>query len=1281
MNADPKSRTWQQILVAAGAFWLLFWVVDTLLDYVFFNELYHRPYLELLITDVPPHEIYMRLLLLFLFLVFGVIAAFLATRYERAGKELRDREERLRITLDSIGDAVIATDTDGRVVSINPVAEKLTGWEHRQASGRPVTEVFNIINGKTREPAEDPVSKVLDTGLVVGLANHTLLIARDGAERQIADSGAPIRDEKGKANGVVLVFRDVTDEYRIKEELEQSEKKYRELYNSIRDAILVADTERNIIDCNPAFTALFGYEPEEIRGRKTQYVYDDPEEYQRLGEEIKHNFSSDSFFFTVNYTKKSGEVFPGETNVFYLRDSDGNITGLIGLIRDITERRQAEQKLSFQAMLLNQIEDMVTATDLAGYVTYVNDAECRAFGKSADEIIGRHVESFGEDPDRGATQREIMDTTLSRGEWRGEVVNFAADGREYVLDCRTRLIYNEAGDKIGMVGISTDITDRKYMEEALQENRDMLQRILDATGDGILCGGVDGSVIFANRRFAEMWKIPDEVMKTRDRKKLQEAVKDQLHDAEGFLESLEQLNRSHEEYHDIVLFKDGRVFERYSWPVITDNKITARVFSYRDVTQRVQAEEGLARRLELERIVSEISSEFVGLPGAETDQGINRALADIGTFTGADRAYVFLFRQGWTADNTHEWCAPGIEPQMENLQGVNIKDSLPWFFEHICTMQIVHVPDVAELPEEAGKDKEHFQSQDIRSVVVVPLVSGGELIGFLGFDAVRERRSWSEDDQTLLLLAGQTFTHAFARKRSEEALKESEEKYRLIAEHTADVVWSSVIRDGEFQNLYVSPAVEIVRGYTQEEHLAQPMEYILTPESLAKVKQEIAERFQLVRSGEDIPDSLKMELEYKKKDNGTFIAEVHINLSVDNKENVIWITGVTRDITDRKRMEAEQQRAAKLESLGILAGGLAHDFNNILQALWGNLSLLSMKEDLAEDSRELISDAEKACRRAAGLTRQLLTFARGGEPVTKSASVKDLIAESVNFYLRGSNVMPVFDMPPELWPVEIDTEQISQVIQNLVINADHAMPDGGKLEISARNISAPYEKAPLLEEGGYVGICFTDQGTGIPEEYISKVFDPYFTTKQKGSGLGLATVYSIINRHKGQIEVSSTPGEGTSFTIYLPAAEVEEEEPEPGPPEEKTVTGRKILVMDDDEMVRRLFTRLLEAGGHEVHTAREGSWALEIYEKEREAGRPFDLVFLDLTVPGGMGGKETMKRLLEKEPRVKAVVASGYSNDPVIARYSEYGFAAAIKKPFNPDELARVLEQVFVNQA
>jgi signal transduction histidine kinase/CheY-like chemotaxis protein len=373
----------------------------------------------------------------------------------------------------------------------------------------------------------------------------------------------------------------------------------------------------------------------------------------------------------------------------------------------------------------------------------------------------------------------------------------------------------------------------------------------------------------------------------------------------------------------------------------------------------------------------------------------------------------------------------------------------------------------------------------------------------------------------------------------------------------------------------------------------------------------------------------------------------------------------------------EQLNRSKLESIGNLAGGIAHDFNNILTAIVTNISLSNRL--ITPDTREamLLQEAEQACLRAKELTLQLLTFAKGGEPIKKTESIGKILQESAKFTLRGSNVRSLINVPEELWLVEVDAGQISQVIQNIVMNADQAMPDGGILEISAENVAVP----PLvrqLKPGKYVCLSFKDTGTGISEENISKVFDPYFTTKECGTGLGMSTSYSIIKRHKGCIVIESVPGEGASVYVYLQAvkkttkvAKVETSKlsipPRGG--------SQRILIMDDEYTVAKGAQRILEHLGYRVARARDGLEALSLYRDAKLEGEPFDLVIMDLTIPGGMGGKTTIKRLLDENPEAKAIVSSGYSNDPVMSNYEKYGFIGVLPKPFNVKALGRAVEK------
>ncbi|MEW5803357.1 MAG: PAS domain S-box protein [bacterium] len=383
-----------------------------------------------------------------------------------------------------------------------------------------------------------------------------------------------------------------------------------------------------------------------------------------------------------------------------------------------------------------------------------------------------------------------------------------------------------------------------------------------------------------------------------------------------------------------------------------------------------------------------------------------------------------------------------------------------------------------------------------------------------------------------------------------------------------------------------------------------------------------------------------------------------------------------KDITEHKRAEEELQRAQKLESIGILAGGIAHDFNNLLTAIIGNLSLLDLYLRSENNVSRVLRETEKASQQAKHLTSQLLTFSKGGLPVKKTTSISEIIKNAADFALSGSKTRCELSLPDDLWWAEIDEGQISQALNNLLINASQAMPEGGIIAISAENLIAGAMSGLPLKEGKYVRISIKDQGVGIPEKYLNQVFDPYFTTKLQGSGLGLSITYSIIKSHGGYISVESQVGVGTVFHIYLPSSEKESPAMKEIP-EEGLCSGRgRVLFMDDQESLRDMVGEMLIDLGYEVELAKEGEEAIEIYEQARESKRPFDAVILDLTIPGGMGGEEAIKKLQSIDPEVKAIVSSGYSQDPIMSEYRQYGFSEVVAKPYGIKELSEVLHKV-----
>lgn len=385
-----------------------------------------------------------------------------------------------------------------------------------------------------------------------------------------------------------------------------------------------------------------------------------------------------------------------------------------------------------------------------------------------------------------------------------------------------------------------------------------------------------------------------------------------------------------------------------------------------------------------------------------------------------------------------------------------------------------------------------------------------------------------------------------------------------------------------------------------------------------------------------------------------------------------------RDVTGRKRAEEDRQRAAKLESIGTLAGGIAHDFNNVLTGILGNIQLANayLGQNRTDTAKEMLTEAEKASLRAKALTQQLLTFSKGGEPVKKVMHIGRLIVESATFALRGATVKPEFAVPDNLWEIEVDEGQLNQVISNLLINASHAMPNGGTINVAAGNMVIKKDNAMSLPEGRYVEIAIEDYGIGIPEGNKVRIFEPYFTTKQKGSGLGLATCYSIVKNHGGHITVESELGVGTTFRIYLPAsttpASVKARQEEYG---QKVGEGR-VLVMDDDDSIRALLSAILNGAGYSVVLAADGAEAIEKYGKAKAAGTPFDAVIMDMTIPGGMGGREAIGELLRIDPLIKAIVSSGYANDPMMAEFQSYGFKGVVTKPYSVREMVNTLQKV-----
>jgi two-component system, cell cycle sensor histidine kinase and response regulator CckA len=513
--------------------------------------------------------------------------------------------------------------------------------------------------------------------------------------------------------------------------------------------------------------------------------------------------------------------------------------------------------------------------------------------------------------------------------------------------------------------------------------------------------------------------------------------------------------------------------------------------------------------------------------------------------------------------------------------------------------------------------------------------------------------------------------------RSNAELKESEELYRLVTNVAPNAI---TVADPYGVIRMVNPkALELFGHPDEQDVIGRKVFDWIAPESLRTAAEALD---QLLTNGL-VTD---FELKFKRQDGTLFVGDASASLVRDPAGQPRMLVIVTADKTRKKHAEAERLKLQKLEAIGILAGGIAHDFNNLLQGVFGYIAIARKKiHTNPQDAIEMLTQAEQAVDQSVNLTSQLLTFAKGGKPVKEKIALRQTIENATRFALSGSGSTYAIHSADDLWTCHADGGQIGQVIQNLVLNASQAMHQSGTVDIAAMNVDLPRGANQLLPEGGrFVKIEVRDTGSGIPLHYLSKVFDPYFTTKPKGSGLGLATSYSIVKRHGGAITVSSEQDRGSTFCIYLPAVPGETPQATGVAPVSASSSNKgkgQVLIMDDEMMVRDVAGKMIESCGYVVRYAADGSEAVSKVREANESGTPFDVVILDLTVKGGMGGEEAIWRIREIAPGVKAVVSSGYADNSVISDYRAHGFDVYLNKPYSLAALKSCLNSLVGGKA
>ena len=1180
------------------------------------------------------------------------------TERKQSEEALRESEREKAAILNGVSELVTYQDSELRIIWANRAAGESISVSPEKLMGRYCYDIWQ----KRSEPCVGcPIVKSFETG------QPQQAEMTDPNGRIWFVRGYPVRDEKGGVIGATEITLEITEQKKVEKALQESEERYRLIFENSKDAILLTAPEGGILEANPEACRMFGRSEAEICniGRSGVIDASDP----RLEPALEKRRSTGEFSGELTGIRADGTKFPMDisTRIFYDREGKAK-TSMI--VRDISERKRMEEQMEADREEIKLIIDstpiLVFYKDLEGKFLRVNKAFAEALNMTEEDMVGKTVfDLYSKNIAQGMTDDD--QEVYKSGVPKLNIIEQyeSASGLRWVQTDKIP-IFDKNGKVTGLVGFAQDITERKAAEEALRASDERLRSIFSAAPVGI---GVAVNRVFTevNEKFCKMLGYTRDELIGQSGRMVYPTDKDYEYVGTEKYHELTTKGTSTMEMR--IRHKDGTVLNALlSVSALDPNDLSRGVtFTALDITERKRTEEAIQESEERFNKAFHASPNMMAVLTLEEGRFID-VNAEHSRITGYERREVI----GKNTLELNLWINP--EQRREFYRIINTDGRLK---DYEILMR-TKTGEIRTLLFSAEK----IMLRGINCLVVSALditerKEAEERINHLNL-TLHSIRNVSqlitrEKDRSLLiqkvcdgLVESQSFKSA----------------YIVLMDETQKLVtWAAAGVNKEFPAL-----IDLIKRNNMPQCVTKALkqkQVVVTedPYTTCKGCPALGENLDI--------GSMTTRLEMEGKTYGVLCTSIPKKL-INDKEEISLFAEIATDIAFALRdielvaanelREQERLRMAKMESIGMLAGGIAHDFNNLLTGIMGNIGLVKTYISPSDPTYEMLDEAEVAAIRARDLTQQLLTFAKGGKPVKKLVNTAEIIKESAEFALRGSKVKLMMSFADDLWPIEADEGQITQVINNLVINADEAMPVGGTLTISAGNLVLKKNDILPLRGGNYVRIDIKDTGTGISPVHIQRIFEPYFTTKQKGSGLGLTTAYSVVKNHGGIIIVESEQNEGSTFGIYLPATKKALKGAKKLTVDESGQAGGKVLIMDDEEIIRKMLKNMLSMAGYTVELAADGAEALKKYGEAKEARDPFNAVIMDLTIPGGMGGKDAVKKLLEIDPKATVIVSSGYATDPIMSDYKRYGFKAVIAKPYSVKQLRDVLSKLLTKK-